>query len=329
MAGELAQLRAYVNESMPTVQTVKEMSEERQKCESEIVRLKVRNEQLTGENNALQIRLKSINEILSIQESQLEAKQTMLGSSPSPFVNEKRYQGLLNKWRTKVFELLVQLKSDALSGRRERHEWEKRRGELCERVEAETSRARILENMLEDKRAEMSVLAAERTALGERVGQLDELNAELERRRADDSQASVELRTTVERLVSEYARIEESFRLASKRLAQLDQRVEFAKNRLGVVKALYEAARRKRASSSAPPPPPPTTINPTTNEQKRATATLNFNMTSMLSSIHGSANLNDAQLSSLDIFNSERTQRDDNDQDKLLVRFIIVPSTVF
>lgn len=75
---------------MPTVQTVKEMSEERQRCETEIVRLKVRNEQLAGENNALQIRLKSINEILSIQENHLEAKHPSISS---PLINERRYHG--------------------------------------------------------------------------------------------------------------------------------------------------------------------------------------------------------------------------------------------
>lgn len=86
---ELAQVRLYVNESMPTVETVRKMSEERQRCEAEIVRVEIRNEQLVGENNALQIRLKSINEILSIQEKQLEAKQLPTKNLST----EKRYYG--------------------------------------------------------------------------------------------------------------------------------------------------------------------------------------------------------------------------------------------
>lgn len=90
LSAELAQLRVYINESMPTVQTVRDMSEERQKCEAEIVQLKIRNEKLVGENNALQIRIKSINEILSIQENQLEAKQVSVAKHGS---NEKRYHG--------------------------------------------------------------------------------------------------------------------------------------------------------------------------------------------------------------------------------------------
>lgn len=99
---ELGQLRLYVNESMPTVQTVREMSEDMQKCEAEIVRLKVRNEQLVGDNNALQIRLKSINEILSIQEKQLEMKQTSTGNSSKMVSSDKKYHGNKNICYSKV-----------------------------------------------------------------------------------------------------------------------------------------------------------------------------------------------------------------------------------
>jgi chromosome segregation ATPase len=89
---ELNSLRTYVNDSLPTIQTVKEMGLERQKCDEQIQKVKSKNEQLIKENNALQIRLKSINEILSIQESQLESKLPLPGNSP--FGIEKRYQGI-------------------------------------------------------------------------------------------------------------------------------------------------------------------------------------------------------------------------------------------
>lgn len=275
LGGELAQLRIYVNESMPTVETVREMSEERQRCEAELVRLKIRNEQIVGENNALQIRLKSINEILSIQEKQLETKQA------------QKWHGLLNRWRTKVFELMVQLRSDELERKRERSEAEKSRRECEERLEAESSRVKILENVVEDKRAEVSVLVGDKTALSEQVSRLRESNEELERRRAEDARASGELKSQVEKLVREYVRIEESFRVANKRLSQLDQRVEFAKNRLGVVKALYAAQAKHQQQQQQ------------VDVGKRGNS---LNTISMLSTIYGSANLNEAQISSLDVF---------------------------
>lgn len=204
----------------------------------------------------------------------------------------KKTKGLLNKWRTKVFELLVQLKSQEVQAKQERNEVERARGECAEQLEAETSRVRILENVVEDKKAELSVVVSERTALSEQISALREQNEALEKQRADDLQSSRELRGHVERLVHDYVRIEESFRVANKRLSQLDQRVEFAKKRLGVVKALY-AVKKPVVDNRA----------------------LSLNMTSTLSSIHGSANLNDAQISSLDVLN----RGDENDEENFSV----------
>lgn len=70
---ELTKLRHYVNDSLPTMQTVKEMIAEREKFEEQILKVKERNEALLKENGLLQVRLKSINEILTLQEAQLES----------------------------------------------------------------------------------------------------------------------------------------------------------------------------------------------------------------------------------------------------------------
>jgi hypothetical protein len=83
---ELQNLRQYVNDSLPTMQTIKEMTLEREKYEEQILKIKHRNDLVIKENNALQIRLKSINEILSIQEAQLEStssKSNNSNASPS------------------------------------------------------------------------------------------------------------------------------------------------------------------------------------------------------------------------------------------------------
>ncbi len=83
---ELQNLRQYVNDSLPTMQTIKEMTLEREKYEEQILKIKHKNELVIKENSALQIRLKSINEILSIQETQLEtvsSKSNNRNASPS------------------------------------------------------------------------------------------------------------------------------------------------------------------------------------------------------------------------------------------------------
>lgn len=204
-----------------------------------------------------------------------------------------------------MFELMVQLKSQEINFSRERNDAEKTQREYLDRLETETNRTRILENVIEDKKAELSVLVSDKTSLNEQVDKLREANEALERRRAEDAKSSNELKSEVEKLVREYVRIEESFRVAAKRLSQLDQRVEFAKNRLGVVKALYAAQSNKQQRQ----------IN---NHQHTGNS---LNTISMLSTIHGSANLNEAQISSLNVLEGERNRAPEMDEERFSVYF--------
>lgn len=269
LTAELNQLRTYVNDSMPTIQTVRDMTAEREKYEEQILKIKAKNDLLVKENNALQIRFKSISEILNIQEAQLESK--LVAASP-------KYQGLLNKWRTKVFELLVQAKSLDISHNEEKSREQKLLNDAIERLETETSRNKILENQIEDKKAEITVLTSDNTVLNEQLSLLKEDNQNLQKRQQQDLQSSIELKNFVQLILKEYQKIEDSFRTANKKLTHLDQRVEFAKNRLNVIKALYS-----------------------NNEKRRP----DMNMTSSLSSIHGLDNQPESSVDNSEILREE------------------------
>lgn len=232
---------------MPTIETVKEMTKEKEIHEAKIQRIKNKNEILIQENTSIQIRLKSMNEILKIQESQLESKQSSVGA----IFNEKKRQGLLSKWRNKVYELLIQLKSIEISSKQDKNMSEKTLNDYLDRLEVAMNKNKICENIIEDKKAELTVIASDNTVLIEQVSMLKETNDELEKQRKLDLQSSIELKNFVSTLMKQYYTIEESFKMANKKLLHLDQRVEFAKNRLGVVKALYshkEAHENKRSN---------------------------------------------------------------------------------
>ncbi len=78
---------------MPTIETVKEMTKEKEKFDEEILKVKMRNESLIKENSSIQVRLKSLNEILTIQENQLEAKHQSANGTTNAIYNEKKRQG--------------------------------------------------------------------------------------------------------------------------------------------------------------------------------------------------------------------------------------------
>ena len=66
------------------------MNKEKADLNAEIERMKLKNDGLIKENSSIQIRLKSMNEIMTIQENQLESTKTQ---SPSGIYNEKKRQG--------------------------------------------------------------------------------------------------------------------------------------------------------------------------------------------------------------------------------------------
>ena len=288
---ELQSLRAYINESMPTINTVKEINKEKDQLIDELNKIRNKNDSLLKENSALQVRLKSINEILIIQEAQLESKvnATTSGSSSSSSSStglthtEKKKQGLLNKWRNKVFELLIQLKSLEINSKLDSSSNDKMMREYNLRLEESKDKNKILENLIEDKKAELYVVQSQNLNLTQELSQLKEDHQDLVKKNSQDLQSSIELKKFVDELFKQYQSIEDSFKLANRKLSHLDQRVEFAKNRLGVIKALYK---RKNY-----------------NDNRNV-----LEMTENLSSIHGSlvnnnnneSNINQPPTSSID-----------------------------
>lgn len=218
--------------------------------------------------------------------------------------------GLLGKWRNKVYQLLIQLKSYEISSKQDRNLVEKTLQEYLDRLEEAANKNKIFENIIEDKKAELSVITADKTILIDQVSVLKDTNAELEKKHQMDLQSSLEFQTFVTSLMKQYQTIEESFKLASKKLVHLDKRVEFAKDRLGVVRALYSGKELAKL------------------EQKRTNV---LDMTTNLSSIHGSMDPNESNFNppiSLDQQQQAQAQLDlqeqppkmDPDEEKILRR---------
>ena len=203
---------------MPTMDTVKQMQKDSSKFEEQQLKIKQKNDSLQKENQALQTRLKSINEILIIQESQLEQP-----SATSHLTNEKKRLGLLNKWRTKVFELLIQLKNIEINNKQDKNMNEKTLLEYIERLDTASSNNKILENVIEDKKAEICVLNNDNSRLNDQLSILKDNHDNLEKKSQQDLQSSIELKKFVNSLLKQYQLIETSFKVASKKLTHLDQ----------------------------------------------------------------------------------------------------------
>jgi len=206
------------------------------KFEKEILNLKSGNELLLKENESLKTRFESINEILIIQENQMEPKTP--NSAPSSYNNEKKQKNILKTWRNKVFELLIKLKKQEIRYKEEKNQIQKTFQETELRFSAQESQYKILQNLFECKKAELSQISAENKTLNEQFCLLKNKNEILTKKIAEDLQSSIELEKSVISMIKKYQNIEETFTFANKKLTLLDQRLEFSKNRLGVVREL-------------------------------------------------------------------------------------------
>lgn len=97
---------------------MEKLQKENEEAKQGITNLLQENEHLRSTTELLNVRLSSMNEILSIQETELIKFQTKFTKG-----NSSQGESLLTKWREKVFALLVQLKSQEII-----HEKEERNG---------------------------------------------------------------------------------------------------------------------------------------------------------------------------------------------------------
>lgn len=102
------QLKAYIGKNLPNTK-IENLQRENEDLNSHITCLVQENEHLKTTVELLNVRLSSSKELLAIQEQELEKSQGQTFGEPKPSVD-----GLLERWRSKVFALLVQLKSEKL-----------------------------------------------------------------------------------------------------------------------------------------------------------------------------------------------------------------------
>ncbi|XP_015682127.1 coiled-coil alpha-helical rod protein 1-like, partial [Protobothrops mucrosquamatus] len=141
------QLKTYVGE-----QKSSKPGFEQEQLMNRIQQLEDEKEALKITAELLQVRVASLGDILTLQETELGKKvhlQDRLQSESS-----QKLQCLLTRWREKVFSLLVQLKSQELSHRDDTKRLEEKVKELEEEVASSEQKAVLLLHSLEDKTAE-------------------------------------------------------------------------------------------------------------------------------------------------------------------------------
>ena len=106
LARSVEQLRSYIGEVRPS-QEVEKLSESNKQLQNTVQILTNENNTLHSTAKLLNLRLNAILEIVSIQEAELSRHGDVAG-------HPEDNQGLLRKWREKVWALMVQLQSQKI-----------------------------------------------------------------------------------------------------------------------------------------------------------------------------------------------------------------------
>ncbi|XP_033075480.1 coiled-coil alpha-helical rod protein 1 isoform X5 [Trachypithecus francoisi] len=254
-------LRKYVGEQVPPEVHSQTWELERQKFLENMQHLQEDRDGLHATVELLQVRVQSLTHILALQEEELTRKVQPSDSLEPEFT--RKCQSLLNRWREKVFALMVQLKAQELEHSDSVKHLKGQVTSLQEQVTAQSQEQAILQRSLQDKAAEVEV-----ERMGSRGLQLELSRAQEARRRWQQQTTSAEeqLRLVVSAvsssqiwLESTMAKVEE----AAARLPSLNNRLSYAVRKVHTIQGLTarKLALAQLRQESCPLPPPVTDVS--------------------------------------------------------------------
>uniref|UniRef100_A0A2K5CRF7 Coiled-coil alpha-helical rod protein 1 n=1 Tax=Aotus nancymaae TaxID=37293 RepID=A0A2K5CRF7_AOTNA len=178
-------LRKYVGEQVPPEVHSQTWEPERQKLLETVQHLQEDRDGLHATAELLQARVQSLTHILALQEEELTRKVQSSDSLEPEFT--RKCQSLLNRWREKVFALMVQLKAQELEHSDSVKQLKGQVASLQEQVTAQSQEQAILQQSLQDKATE-----AEVERMGAKALQLELSRAQEARRWWQQQTASAE-----------------------------------------------------------------------------------------------------------------------------------------
>ncbi|CAL8401534.1 unnamed protein product [Boreogadus saida] len=244
----LQNLRGYIGEMSP------ERGEEERLGET-VQKLSREKEALEKTADLLSVRLKCVNEILTLQEQKVLHKT--LSSDPGPPGGGGGGGGgealrLLRLWREKVYSLCVRLRTQELEQKRERERARSGEEALQEEVQQEQLRGALLQHSLDDRLAQLRLEEVAAQSLKEELASLGRENAEL---RAWKHRAGADLGAAKEALLrfgAAFAARVADVNQSQDQLNAFCQRLTFAKRRVQTIQGLLgrRAALQKLQLSS-------------------------------------------------------------------------------
>ncbi|XP_053086375.1 coiled-coil alpha-helical rod protein 1 isoform X2 [Pangasianodon hypophthalmus] len=195
-----------------------------------IERLQKEKEALCSSVELLNVRVKSANEILTLQERELEEQCDPL--------HKDRSVRLLSLWREKVFMLLVQLRSKDSQLHAENTQLHHTVSDLQQEVQKLQSQIALLQHNLQDRTAQLQLHNIHAQELQQQLCSVVEENERLKKHKESSEKSTAHITDTVRRMSVCVGEWESQIEAAQCRMSALTQRLNFANTRLHTVHGL-------------------------------------------------------------------------------------------
>ncbi|XP_058239460.1 coiled-coil alpha-helical rod protein 1 isoform X2 [Hemibagrus wyckioides] len=216
-----------------------------------IERLQKEKEALCLSVDLLNVRVKSANDILTLQERELEEQ--------CDYLHKDRSFKLLSLWREKVFMLLIQLRSKDSQLYNENTQLQHMVSDLQQEVQKLQSHIALLQHNLQDKTAQLQLHNIHTQELQDQLCSAVEENERLKKDKESNEKSTTQITDTVHRMSVCVREWESRIEAAQCHMSALTQRLNFANARLHTVQVLLmrrEALWKVQQAVNPTEPPP-------------------------------------------------------------------------
>ncbi|XP_071480509.1 coiled-coil alpha-helical rod protein 1-like [Diadema antillarum] len=234
LTGQVAQLKAYIGDSLPSSKTTAQWEVEKKAYDRKLQMLQQEDENSKKTVDMLNVRLAALNEILSIQ----EAEMTKVSSLPNHRYLKTPGSLLLTRWREKVFALLVQRKSLEIVTQRDKVAHQEKLSAVEGQLEGALNRIRLLEHTLSDKEAQLELEKKNVKCVEQELVSVQEVANMLDSKLQESQKCLCRLRDSAARCHKVSRGLEIHQQQAAERMSLYEQRLTFATSRMELLKDL-------------------------------------------------------------------------------------------
>ncbi|XP_033739487.1 coiled-coil alpha-helical rod protein 1-like [Pecten maximus] len=229
---QIAQLKTYIGDSERTHKPVEVWRKENDTLRNKIQICEADRDNLQSNLQLLNIRLSSLNEILSVQETELSR------TTKEKFDKDQR-ENLLTRWREKVFALLVQQKTSEMMQKKNDYNWKEKLSDLQDQMMSVSSQKDVLAHSLSDVKAQLDIESNNNKRLQQEADETQKVAVMLDQQLSQDRESVDRLVNFSRSITSAMDTKLQPLTAALVTLQRYGQRINFASGRVEMLQGLY------------------------------------------------------------------------------------------